>query len=81
MNHSNPLITLGTSYCDSDEDARRTATLRVMTSEATITEHRQSTQLTYEALADVDAGHVIDHQAVLAWCDSLSTETPLPLPN
>lgn len=27
--------------------------------------------LTREALADVDAGRVIDHQAVQAWTDSL----------
>jgi predicted transcriptional regulator len=31
-------------------------------------------------LADVDAGRVIDHQAVQAWADSLSTDTPLPVP-
>ena len=37
-------------------------------------------RLTREALADVDAGRVIDHQAVLAWADSLGTETPLPVP-
>ena len=30
------------------------------------------------ALADVDAGHVIDHQAVQAWSESLSTDNPLP---
>jgi predicted transcriptional regulator len=36
--------------------------------------------LTREALADVDAGLVVDHQAVQAWADSLSTEEPLPLP-
>ncbi|RTM07070.1 MAG: ribbon-helix-helix protein, CopG family [Hyphomicrobiales bacterium] len=37
-------------------------------------------KLTLEALADVDAGRVIDHQAVQAWADSLGTEKPLPLP-
>ena len=36
--------------------------------------------LTLEALAEVDAGHVIDHQAVQAWANSLGTETTLPLP-
>jgi len=30
-------------------------------------------RLTREALADVDAGRVIDHQAVQAWADSLGT--------
>lgn len=40
-------------------------------------EHRH---LTLEALADVDAGCVIDHQAVQAWANSLDTDTPLPVP-
>jgi predicted transcriptional regulator len=38
-------------------------------------------QLTLEGLADVDAGHVIDHQAVQAWADSLDTKKPLPPPH
>jgi len=33
--------------------------------------------LTREALADVDAGLVFDHQAVEAWATSLSTDDPL----
>lgn len=37
-------------------------------------------QLTLEALADVDAGRVIDHEAVAAWIDSLDTDHPLPVP-
>ncbi len=37
-------------------------------------------RMTREALADVDTGRVIDHQAVQAWADSLSTDTPLPVP-
>lgn len=37
-------------------------------------------RLTREALADVDAGRVIDHQAVQAWADSLSSDKPLPVP-
>lgn len=41
-------------------------------------EERQ--RLTIEAIDDVDAGRVIDHRAVQEWADSLSTETPLPLP-
>ncbi len=36
--------------------------------------------LTVEALADVDAGRVIDHQAVQAWADSLGTRRPKPVP-
>jgi predicted transcriptional regulator len=38
-------------------------------------------QLTLEALTDVDAGRVIDHQAVQAWADSLGTDSPLPVPH
>ena len=37
-------------------------------------------RLTLEALADVDAGRVIDHQAVQAWADSLDSDEPLPTP-
>lgn len=32
--------------------------------------------LTREALADVDAGQVIDHQTVQAWVDSLDSAQP-----
>ena len=38
-------------------------------------------RLTLEALADVDAGRLIDHQAVQAWAESLGTEKPLPVPS
>ena len=48
---------------------------------AWIEQEEERTRLTREALADVDAGHVIDHQAVQAWADSLSTDEPLPVPN
>lgn len=37
-------------------------------------------RLTREALADVDAGLVIDHQTVQAWADSLGTNKLLPMP-
>lgn len=37
-------------------------------------------RLTLEALADVDTGHVIDHQAMQAWANSLDTDKPLPIP-
>jgi predicted transcriptional regulator len=43
-------------------------------------QEEERSRLTHEALADVDAGHVIDHQAVQAWADSLDTDTPLPVP-
>ena len=40
----------------------------------------ERSRLTREALADVDAGRVIDHQVVQSWADSLSKDTPLPMP-
>ena len=47
---------------------------------AWVEQEEERTRLTREALADVDAGHVIDHQAVQAWADSLSSDEPLPVP-
>ena len=47
---------------------------------AWIAQEEERDRLTQEALADVDAGHTIDHQAVQAWADSLSTDQPLPVP-
>ena len=47
---------------------------------AWLEQEEERRQLTFEALADVDAGHVIDHQAVQAWANSLDTDKPLPAP-
>lgn len=47
---------------------------------AWIDQEEERSRLTREALADVDAGRVIDHQAVQAWADSLSSDNPLPVP-
>lgn len=47
---------------------------------AWIAQEEERDRLTQEALADVDAGRVIDHQSVQAWADSLSTEQPLSVP-
>jgi predicted transcriptional regulator len=47
---------------------------------AWIDQEEERQRLTLEALGDVDAGRIIDHQAVQAWADSLSTEKPLPVP-
>lgn len=47
---------------------------------AWIDQEEERSRLTREALADVDAGSVIDHQAVQAWADSLNTDTQLPVP-
>ena len=46
-----------------------------------VEQEEERIRLTLEALADVDAGNVIDHQAVQEWADSLSTDTPLPEPH
>jgi predicted transcriptional regulator len=45
-----------------------------------IAQEEERDRLTQEALADVDAGRVIDHQAVQAWAESLDTDQPLPVP-
>ena len=47
---------------------------------AWIAQEEERDRLTQEALADVAAGHVIDHRAVQAWADSLGTDQPLPVP-
>lgn len=47
---------------------------------AWIEQEEERSRLTREALADVDAGRVIDHQAVQAWADSLDSGEPLPVP-
>lgn len=45
-----------------------------------VDQEEERSRLTLEAMADVDTGRVIDHQAVQAWADSLSTDSPLPVP-
>jgi predicted transcriptional regulator len=47
---------------------------------AWIDQEEERRRLTLEGMADVDAGRVIDHQAVQTWADSLSTKNPLPAP-
>lgn len=44
------------------------------------TKQEEQDRLTRDALADVDAGRVIDHLAVQAWAGSLGTDQPLPVP-
>ncbi|MFA5679598.1 MAG: ribbon-helix-helix domain-containing protein [Pseudomonas sp.] len=48
---------------------------------AWLDQEEERSRLTREALSDVDTGCVIDHQAVQAWADSLSTDTPVPVPH
>ena len=47
---------------------------------AWIAQEEERDRLTQEALADVDAGRVIDHQAVQAWSENLGNDQLLPVP-
>ncbi|WP_238926375.1 CopG family ribbon-helix-helix protein [Achromobacter xylosoxidans] len=47
---------------------------------AWIAQEEERDKLTQQALADVDAGRIVDDQAVQAWAESLGTDQPLPLP-
>lgn len=47
---------------------------------AWIAQEEARDRLTQDAMAEVDAGHVIDHQAVQAWALSLGSDQPLPVP-
>ena len=60
---------------------KRSRTWIIKQALSTWIEHEEERQrLTLEAMADVDAGRVITHQAVQERAESLGTETPLPLP-
>lgn len=56
-----------------------TKVLTVPVLSAWIDQEEELNRLTREALADVDADRVIDHQIVQAWANSLCTDTPLPI--
>jgi predicted transcriptional regulator len=47
---------------------------------AWVDQEEERSRLTREALADVDAHRVIDHQSVQAWADALNTDAPIPVP-
>lgn len=47
---------------------------------AWVDQEEERHRMTLEALEDVDAGRVIDQQAIQAWADSLGTNSPLPPP-
>jgi len=47
---------------------------------AWVAQDEERSRLTREALADVDAGRVIDAEAIQAWADSLDDEKPLAAP-
>ena len=47
---------------------------------AWVDQEEERHRMTLQALDDVDAGRLIDHQAIRAWAESLSTDKPLPPP-
>jgi predicted transcriptional regulator len=47
---------------------------------AWVEQEEERHRLTLEALADVDAGRVVDHADVDAWAESLETSDPKSLP-
>jgi predicted transcriptional regulator len=47
---------------------------------AWVEQEEQRYRLTLEAIADVDAGRTVDHDAVEKWVDSLDSDQPLPMP-
>ena len=47
---------------------------------AWVDQEEERRRLTLESMADIETGHVIDHQLVQAWAESLSTDIPLPVP-
>lgn len=46
-----------------------------------VAQEEERSRLTVEALTEVEAGTLLDHQAVQAWADSLASDTPLPAPS
>jgi predicted transcriptional regulator len=40
----------------------------------------EKNRLTLEAIAEVDAGHFIEHADMVAWAESLGSDDPLPRP-
>jgi len=47
---------------------------------AWIDQEEERSRLTHEALVDVTAGRVTDHEQVAAWANSLDTDSTLALP-
>ena len=47
---------------------------------AWVAQEEERSRLTMEGRADIEAGVLVDHQAVQAWADSLGTEQELPAP-
>ena len=47
---------------------------------AWIDQEEEYRRLTLEALSEVDANQVVDHQSVRTWAESLNNDNPLPVP-
>jgi predicted transcriptional regulator len=47
---------------------------------AWVDQEEERSRLTREAMADVDAGNVVSHNAVQTWSASLGGDAPLPMP-
>lgn len=47
---------------------------------AWVDQEEERRRMTLEGMADVDTGQVVEHQSVLAWAESLSTDKPLAVP-
>ena len=47
---------------------------------AWVDQEEERRRMTLEAMADIEAGLLINHQSVQAWAESLSTDKPLPVP-
>lgn len=48
---------------------------------AWVAQEEERDRLTHEALEDVEAELVIDHQSIRAWAESLGTDSPKMAPN
>lgn len=48
---------------------------------ASVAQEEERSRLTLEGRADIDAGLLVDHQAVQAWADSLGSDHELPAPS
>ena len=53
---------------------------RKETNIAIMVREKERDRLTREAMADVKANRMTDHQAVQAWAESLDSDNPLPAP-
>lgn len=47
---------------------------------AWVDQEEERRRMTVEAMADIEAGQVIEHQSVQAWAESLSSDKPLLVP-